>query len=104
MIFDEGNTTDILNIQTVAKNLGTLPKSAIGAGLGALLGSPFGPIGLVIGGLSGALLGAETEDQIPKVQCPHPHCGISFNYYSPHYTEFSCPACRRNIKLYPGED
>lgn len=104
MIFNKDDTSDILGIQAVAKNLGKIPKGAIGAGLGALLGAPFGPLGLIIGGLGGFLLGEEAEDQIPMVQCPHVHCGISFNYYSLQYKEFKCPACRKNIKCSKGGD
>ncbi|MCK4459372.1 MAG: hypothetical protein KAU52_06595, partial [Methanosarcinales archaeon] len=54
-------------------------------------------IGLILGGFGGAILGAEAKDQILEVNCPH--CNVSFNYYSPEYIEFSCPACRENIKL-----
>ena len=97
MIFDADSTNDILDIQALAKKLDELPTTAIGAGIGALLGLPFGPIGLILGGLGGAILGAGAEEQILKVQCPY--CGVSFNYYSPQYTLFNCPACRREIKL-----
>ena len=97
MIFDADSTNDILDIQMLAKKLKELPKTTVGAGIGALLGIPFGPIGLILGGFGGAILGAEAEDQILEVRCPQ--CKVSFNYYSPEYIEFSCPACRKNIKL-----
>lgn len=97
MIFDADSTNDILDIQTLSKKLDEVPTGVIGAGIGALLGLPFGPIGLIIGGLAGGVLGASASEQILKTQCPH--CGVSFNYYSPKYSRFSCPACRRNIYL-----
>lgn len=102
MIFDEDSTKDILDIQALAKKLSELPKAAIGAGAGALLGLPFGPIGFILGGLGGALLGAGAEEKILEVQCPH--CGVSFNYYSPQYIGFNCPACRGDIELNIGGD
>jgi len=102
MIFNKNSTNDILDIQALAKKLRELPRTAIGAGVGALVGSAFGPIGLLIGGLSGAFLGAEVKDKILKVQCPY--CGVSFNYYSPQYSKFSCPACRREIMLNHEDD
>lgn len=97
MIFDAASTNDLLNIQTLSKKLAEIPKDVVGAGMGALLGLPFGPIGLILGGLAGGVLGASASEEILKVQCPH--CSVSFNYYSPQYYKFSCPACRKNIHL-----
>jgi len=97
MLFDKDSTSDILDIQALAKKIGEMPKGVIGAGLGALLGLPFGPLGLILGGLTGGIFGASASEQILKVQCPH--CGVSFNYYSPHYYEFNCPSCRKEIHL-----
>lgn len=97
MIFDANNTSDILDIQELAKKLNGLSKTTIGAGIGAGLGFVFGPIGLILGGLGGALLGAKAKEQILKVKCPS--CGVCYSYYSPQYTSFNCPACRNDIKI-----
>lgn len=102
MIFAADSTSDILDIQALSKKLAEIPKGVVGAGIGALLGLPFGPIGLILGGLAGGVLGASASEQILKVQCPH--CGVSFNYYSPQYYKFSCPACRGNIHLTFGRE
>lgn len=95
MIFDADSANDILDIQTLSKKIDEIPKQVVGSGIGALLGLPFGPIGLVLGGLAGAVLGANASEPILKIQCPF--CSVSFHYYSPHYPEFNCPACRREI-------
>ncbi len=97
MIFAADSTNDILDIQALSKKLNEIPKGVVGAGLGALVGLPFGPLGLILGGIGGGLLGASASEQTTKVQCPQ--CGISFSYYSPQYTKFSCPACRKHIDL-----
>lgn len=103
-VFDADSTNDILSIQGLAKKLNELPKRFVGAGAGLLVGAPFGPLGLIIGGLGGLLLGASAEEQILKVQCHH--CKVSFNYYSAQYNVFLCPACRSKIYLNPvgGQD
>jgi len=95
MIFDADSTNDILDIQALSKKIDEIPTGIVGAGIGALSGLPFGPLGLILGGLGGGLLGASAAEQILKVKCPY--CGVSFNYYSPQYTQFSCPACRKGI-------
>ena len=97
MIFNADSTNDLLDIQALSKKLAEIPKGVIGAGMGVLLGLPFGPIGLILGGLAGGVLGASAAEEILKVQCPY--CGLSFNYYSPHYYKFSCPSCRGDILL-----
>lgn len=102
MIFDADNTSDILDIQKIATKLNGLSKTTIGAGIGASLGFVFGPIGLILGGLGGALLGGKAEEEISKVKCPF--CGVSYSYHSPHYTSFSCPACRNDTKIEIGGD
>ena len=102
MIFDEDNTSDILDIQNLATKLNELSKTTIGAGIGASLGFVFGPMGLILGGLGGALLGAKAEEEIPKVKCPF--CGVSYFYHSPHHTSFNCPACRNDTKIEIGGD
>lgn len=100
MIFDADSTSDILDIQALAKKLGQIPTGVVGAGIGALLGLPFGPIGLILGGLGGGILGASAQEQIPRATCKF--CGISFNYYSPHFYRFQCPSCRREITFSSG--
>lgn len=100
MIFDADSTNDILDIQALSKKIDKISTGIVGAGIGALLGLPFGPLGLILGGLGGGLLGASTAEQILRVQCPY--CGVSFNYFSPKYTQSSCPACRKSISLTVG--
>lgn len=104
MIFDPQSISDLLSIQTIAKELvGKIPAGLIGAGLGAVLGAAFGPLGLAIGGIAGGLLGhnadAQAETRIPVIECPYQNCRIRFRYYSPNVTSFNCPACRQQIPL-----
>ncbi|MCD6317576.1 hypothetical protein J7M02_00735, partial [Candidatus Aerophobetes bacterium] len=100
MIFDKDSTNDILEIQTLAKKINKTAKNVLkGIAIGGLLGSPFGPLGLLIGVLTGGTLGATASEKILKVKCPH--CKIFFNYYSSKYSEFKCPSCRGDIYLNP---
>jgi len=103
MIFDD-TTESFLSIQWIAKKASpSIPPNLITAGLGALLGLPFGPFGLIVGGLGGLILGprdAETVN-IPRITCPH--CNIQFNYYSPNIPTFACPSCRQWITLRTAE-
>lgn len=97
MIFAEEDINDILNIQALSKKLKGTSKTLKGAGIGALIGVPFGPLGLIVGGGVGYFFGARSEKQIRKVNCSK--CQISFNYHSLKYTKFSCPSCRNEINL-----
>jgi len=104
MIFDPGSIADLLQIQSIAKELvGRIPAALVGGGVGALIGSVFGPLGLVIGALGGGALahGAEqsTLQQIPTVKCPHPNCQVVYRYYSSNITSFFCPACRQGMAV-----
>ena len=94
-LFDPDNTNDILTLQQLTKNLGKLRRDLLTAGGGALLGSPLGPVGMVLGAIVGYVLGPKPNPP-PKVKCNQ--CNISFNYYSP-YKEFNCPSCRKKIDL-----
>lgn len=104
MIFSSG-IDDMLEIQSIAKSAGwsSPPTGLIGAGLGALIGLPFGPLGLILGALGGGAFGAASQSQnqiqaqIPKITCPH--CGVSYNYYSLRIRSFACPSCRQWIEL-----
>ena len=97
MVFDEDDIDDILNIQLLSKKLKDIPKTVKGAGIGALIGIPFGPLGIIVGSSVGYLFGTHSQKQITKVDCPK--CRISFNYHSLKYAKFSCPACRNEINL-----
>lgn len=103
MIFDD-TTESYLLIQQIAKKAGpSIPPNLITAGLGVLLGLPFGPIGPILGGLGGLILGPRDADtmNIPRITCPY--CGIQFNYYSPYIQDFACPSCRQWITLRTAE-
>ncbi len=107
MIFDPQSISDLLAIQTIAKELvGKIPAGLIGAGAGALLGAVFGPLGLAVGGITGGLLGhsadVQTEAKIPLIECPYQNCNIRFRYYSPNVTSFNCPTCRQQMSLNGG--
>ena len=97
MVFAEDDMDDILNIQLLSKKLKETSKSFKGAGIGALIGIPFGPLGLIVGSGVGYLYGARSKRQIRKVYCSK--CRISFNYHSLKYTKFSCPSCRNEITI-----
>lgn len=101
MLFDPNDTVNILNIQSLAKKIGEIPRGLITGGLGALAGLPFGPLGIILGGLGGAIVGSIGKEEMPKVTCQS--CNISFNYLSPNIKSFSCPSCRRPI-MYRGGD
>ncbi len=101
-IFDPQSISDLLTIQTIAKELvGKIPAALIGAGAGALLGAAFGPLGFAIGaitlGLAGHNWDVQAEAKIPVVECPYPNCHVRFRYYSPNVTSFNCPTCRQQI-------
>lgn len=104
MIFDPYSIEDALNIQKLAKEIGKIPPSWITAGIGALLGLPFGPLGIAIGGLAGLIFGPRLEPPIPgiKVTCPYENCKATYNYWSPNITNFHCPTCRQPIRLRRG--
>ena len=104
MIFDPYSIEDILNIQKLAKEVGKLPPILLTAGLGALLGIPFGPLGIAIGGLAGLIFGPRLEPPIPgiKVTCPYENCKATYNYWSPNIINFRCPICRQPIQLRRG--
>jgi len=101
MLFDPYTIEDLLNIQKLAKDIGTIPPKWITTGFGALVGAIFGPLGIAIGGLGGWLLGPERKPPIPgiRIKCPHENCKIEFNYWSLNITYFSCPSCRQSIEL-----
>lgn len=95
------NTTEsLLAIQSVARDAGQIPPHIMGAGLGAFLGLPFGPLGILLGGVGGLILGAnQSQPTVPRIICPY--CKIPFNYYSPQISTFACPSCRQWIQLKP---
>jgi hypothetical protein len=104
MMFDPGSIDDMLAIQTMAKVLiGRVPVGWVGAGVGAVLGAVFGPLGVGVGAIAGGLIGhgadAQIESMIPKVNCPNDRCRLHFRYYSPNIENFSCPACKQSITI-----
>lgn len=94
-LFNPDKTEDILNLQELTKNLGKFRRDLLTAGGVALVGSVFGPAGMVIGAVLGYLAGPK-QTPPPRAKCNH--CNVSFNYYST-YKEFSCPSCRNKIDL-----
>lgn len=104
MIFDPQSISDLLTIQTIAKELvGKIPAGLKGAGVGALLGAAFGPLGLAIGAITGGLLGhsadVQAEAKIPFVECKNQNCRVRFRYYSPNVSAFDCPTCRKQMVI-----
>ena len=95
-LFNMDETEDILTLQRLTKDLGKFPKDLLTAGGGAVLGSAFGPAGIVIGACLGYLAGPKSHKP-PTTKCNH--CNINFSYHSTHKL-FSCPSCRRNIDLW----
>lgn len=103
MIFDKDSTNDILDIQALSKKIDKTAKNVFkGVAIGGALGLPFGPLVLIILALTGGFLGASKSQKILKVKCPH--CQVSFNYYSPKYSKFKCPACRNDVHLNFGRE
>lgn len=97
MVFAEDDINEILNIQLLSKKLKETSKTLKGAGIGALIGIPFGPLGLIVGSSIGYLCGARSQKQTRKIYCPK--CQIFFNYHSLKHTKFGCPSCRNEIIL-----
>jgi len=103
MLFGPESIEDLLEVQTIAKDLTPRIPPGLGWGaLGGLIGSMFGPLGAVIGaiGLGGV---AEAAAAHPRrtmpVTCPYPNCGVIFDYHSPDMRSFLCPTCRQGIAL-----
>lgn len=95
MLFDENEVVDILNIQLLAKKAGEIPRPLVGGGAGAVAGIPFGPLGVFIFGLIGAVVGKMTEQPLLRLRCSH--CRTPFNYWSPQVQRFHCPCCRSEM-------
>ena len=94
-LFNLDKTEDILALQNLTKDLGKFRRDLLTAGGGAVIGSAFGPIGMVVGGLLGYLVGPKPPKP-PIVKCSY--CHVAFNYYST-LKVFKCPSCRKNIDL-----
>ena len=104
MIFDNENIKHILRIQELAKKtfeeLYSPPPEIIGGGLGALIGSIFGPLGTILGGIGGAAYASQFRPVEPSMMRPTCQwCNLSFNYYSPWIKTFPCPKCRRWMEV-----
>jgi len=99
MLFDPAGLEDILNIQKLAKEIGQIPTNLFTAGLGALLGAPFGPLGIALGGLGGFVLGPKRGPPIPRVRTQCCYCKTPYNYWSPNIVSFNCPTCRKPLEL-----
>lgn len=96
MLFDPKDPRDILDIQKLAKDISKLHPGIPGGIIGAILGAPFGPAGLVIGVLAGGAIGASTAEAPKKITCSR--CNVTFNYYSD-IRNFPCPCCLYTISL-----
>ena len=94
-LFNPNKTGDILALQSLTKDLGKLRRDLLTAGGGAIIGSMFGPAGIVIGGVLGYLAGPK-QTKSPMVKCNH--CKVAFNYHSVHRA-FNCPSCRQDIDM-----
>ena len=106
MILDKHSVQDILTVQRIAKK--SLPQTGLppevgGGVLGVILGAPFGPLGILFGGLGGAWLGSTLRPsgtpEIPFLIARCLWCGMQYNYYSPWVKKFPCPKCRRYLEL-----
>lgn len=90
-LFDLNNTTDMLEIQALAKSIGKFRRDLATGVVGAAVGSVFGPVGMIVGAVTGYVLGPKPKKQAhPKCNT----CNVSFDYYSPQIREFNCPCCR----------
>ena len=94
-LFNPDKTEDILALQGLTKNLGKFPRDLLAAGGLAMIGSVFGPIGVIMGAGIGYAIGPKLPKP-PTAECNR--CNTKFNYYSTHKS-FDCPACRRKIDL-----
>lgn len=95
-LFNPSNTNDILEVQALSRNLGRFRRDMVTGAAGALVGSVFGPVGMIVGALAGYALGPKQQQPF-KAKCLH--CNVSFHYYSPNIKEFNCPCCRQTIVL-----
>jgi len=105
MLFDPDSISDLLGIQGVARKMTPrIPPGAVGAGLGGLVGSMFGPLGAVLGalGLGWFAQAAAQPEATMMIKCPYPNCGVDFRYHSPNIPSFQCPTCRQGIVLTNG--
>ena len=91
-VFDP-NTNDLLHIQKLMKNLDSTNSQLAGAGVGFLLGLPFGPLGMILGPIAGTLIGKNLSNKVSGKSVKCGNCKIEFQYYSS-YIEYVCPACR----------
>lgn len=94
-LFHPDKTKDILELQNITKDLGKFKHEFLAAGGGVAIGSMFGPIGMVIGGILGYLVWPK-DPKHTTVKCDN--CNVSFNYHST-YRTFKCPSCRSDIDL-----
>jgi len=94
-LFNPDKTEDMLSLQELTKNLGKIRKDILTAGGGAVVGSLFGPLGMIIGAGLGYWFGPK-QPKPPTAKCSY--CNVVFNYYSNH-KEFNCPCCRNKIDL-----
>lgn len=97
MLFNDGEVEDVLKIQALAKKMGEPPSGLVGAGVGALLGIPLGPLGMFVGGLLGLGIGSAATQPLLRVRCPR--CRTPFNYWSSQTPSFQCPACRIDMNV-----
>jgi len=101
MIFNPRSIEDVMNIQRLSTKIGGIPAKMVTGGIGALIGSAFGPVGTLVGAIGGLILGPQDRPPIPgiSITCPHPNCKASYNYWSPDIPSFLCPCCRQVITV-----
>lgn len=95
-LFDHSRTEDMLKVQALAKSLGKFRKDLITAGAGALVGSAFGPAGIIIGAILGYAVGPRSKPP-PTAKCSY--CNVSFNYHTTDVKIFNCPCCRKPMSF-----
>ncbi len=95
MIFDKDSTSNILDIQALAKKTGKIHPGLIGAAGGALIGLVGGPLGILIGTIAGGAIGSGFAQEPFKAKCEN--CGIEFHYHSLKYSKIKCPSCRKDM-------
>ena len=104
VIYNKDDIKDMFNIQRIAKEhfqkTSIIKREMVGGGIGALLGAPFGPLGIFLGVVGGAVVGSATKPKeldIIEVHCEK--CNNKYSYYSPLIKTFNCPICDHPLEV-----
>ena len=104
VIYNKDDIKDMFNIQRIAKEhfqkTSIIKREMVGGGIGALLGAPFGPLGIFLGVVGGAVVGNATKPKeldIIEVHCEK--CNNKYSYYSPLIKTFNCPICDHPLEV-----